>query len=99
MTDDIAAFLRARLDEDEAVAEHEPARVLREVEAMQAVVELHGRAHSCPAYDQYGDGPGYVEPAPWQVVTCCDTLRCLAAIWGSHPDYRAEWAPAPRLAL
>lgn len=115
MSDDLVAFLRARLDEDEAaaklaareggtwtqddpqrypgsisslggqvvyaegapdenqaphIARHDPARVLREVEAKRAIL------------DEYLAAPGW----PQDVVL-------LAAVYSDHPDYRDEWKP------
>lgn len=133
MTDGIAAFIKARLDErkelalaaspgpwtpdaegDEVLADdgitvcdgfalsgwqlratvahiaaHDPARVLREVAAWRAVVELceymlgwnaqHSREttdHEIRAMRTAGG----------------EQLRRLAAIWDDHPKYKAEWA-------
>jgi hypothetical protein len=103
---DLAAFLTARLDEDEAaaresyyegqrwiteeegvyrwpddelvqmadrkadarhIARHDPARVLREVEAGRKLVTVT-------------EGSRFL-------------LKILAAIYSDHPDYRPEWAP------
>lgn len=124
--DDLVAFLRARLDEDEQSAQstmwdgsnnvpawylsasatvetggdtfyagdrtvanhierHDPARVLREVEAKRLIMALHsdslGRDPSCSSRD-------YPE-----ISEDCETLRALAATYGEHPDYRDEWKP------
>ena len=118
MTGDLAAFLAARLDEDEAqpwavhdvtkcdallyeedmgAAAHEhvcdceyPARVLREVAAKRAILDLHGRSHECSTYDRDRE----VDHCTWCLhAEECSTLRSLAAIYGNHPDYRQEWAP------
>jgi hypothetical protein len=115
---DLAAFLKARLDENETsareaavrgarwsavkvddeelgdawwmhppfeahVRRHDPARVLREVEAVRKLLGLHVPIEG-------------VEPP--QCIVCleyvpCDTLRFLAAVYSDHPDYRQEWAP------
>jgi hypothetical protein len=101
MTGDLAAFLAARLDEDEAVAKDEHERVwfgpypetlaeregwiviqqeraLREAAAKRAILN----------YESAGllgglhiDGWGM-----WR-----DALKCLAAVYSDHPDYRDEW--------
>jgi hypothetical protein len=72
---------------------HDPARVLREVEAKRRTLELHARAEA-----NFGDG--FVAEC---CKTCdlddsdgypCATLRVLAAVYADHPDYRPEWTPA-----
>lgn len=73
---------------------HEPARVLRQVAALQAVVgrragehrerEPYGICEICRGYDghrEYG-------PVPWP----CPTVRAVASIWLDHFDYQEEWA-------
>jgi len=123
VTGDLAAFLAARLDEDEnraraAQAEwdspsvryewedlpdevfahartHDPARVLREVAAKRAILELHHIrrigtwpvcTHCRPVDPEYTDD---LTSEPWP----CRTLRALAAVYSDHPGYRQEWAP------
>ena len=108
--DDLAAFLRARLDEDEAAARaaadgpwtssgpyvdapgagiimqarhtedaahaarHDPARVLREVEAKRAIL-----------------AQWQAQPPDSPVLT--NALYQLAAVYSDHPGYRPEWKP------
>lgn len=117
---DLVAFLRGRLDDDEAaargcespppwsaathgsdswivtdadgdpliydegtpslaeaahIARHDPARVLREVEAKRAIVE---HAEFWSENDQ--DAMAWV-------------LRALAAVYSDHPDYQPGWKP------
>lgn len=75
-----------------------PARVLREVAAVRAVVALHRPAESlagcsecCAEYatvtheDEYE--PEMYFHRPWP----CRSLRLLASMDSDHPDYRAEW--------
>ena len=108
---DLAEFIRARIDEDEAIAKaaanrhwltddniitlhpehdgdgfmswptradaqhaanHDPARVLREVEAKRRMVE-----------DTWG-GPDHEDM--W-----LHHMRLIASIWSDHPDYQQEW--------
>lgn len=59
----------------------DPARVLREVEAKRRIIGEHSE-----------DGP--------YCVTCtlmsdypCTTLRLLASMYNSHPDYDKAWHP------
>lgn len=81
MSDDLVAFLRARLDEDEAwvvdgdcpcpeggLIPNCPERVLREVEAKRRLV-------------------GWAETKALYVLTA------LALPYADHPDYRQEWRP------
>lgn len=124
---DLIAFVKARLDEDEAAARaadetvlpgdlprethivyglqragfgnayqgfvlvHDPARVLREVEAGRAVLELHE-----PLPSTYGEP--VTCPTCWpeprvgtHPLAPCPTLRQLASIWNDHPDYNPAW--------
>jgi hypothetical protein len=125
--DDLVAFIRARLDEDERVARavkfalsrkvhqggvfvgltaqagaedareqvenfldrHDPSRVLAEVAAKRAIVDLHdndGGGHECPdGKDFAGTHTGYERD--------CLTVLHLAAVYASNPDYREEWRP------
>lgn len=132
MSDDLVAFLRARLDEDERVARstkqnglswqnfemdgelrddrnagtvasvipetrehiarHDPARVLREVEAKRRILDVHApeplseyvRKSYCEVCQCYADG--IVEGA-----YPCATVALLASMYSDHPDYRPEW--------
>lgn len=64
-------------------ARHDPARVLREVEAKRAIVGWHVPVKDCE---------------PPQCIICleyvpCRTLSALAAVYSGHPDYRQEWKP------
>ena len=114
--DDLVAFLRARVAEDEArarsaaesygdrwtadasggvrgsieyvsvigepgspddyVARHDPARVLREVDAKRRIVDRYAWLR------EHGD----TGDAAW-------ILPLLAAAYADHPDYREEWRP------
>jgi Family of unknown function (DUF6221) len=116
---DPAAFLRARLDEDEDLAtlarpefftpeclavfasagdaahviRHDPARVLREVEAKRAILALHG-------IRRIGTWPVCTHCRPVDLVHTddltseswpCRTLRQLAAVYSDHPGYDPAW--------
>ena len=76
---DVVDFLRARLDEDEAVARKAPARVLREVEAKRRIIQEH--------VDQVEMDDPCVP-----IVAGERPLRHLAAVYADHPDYDPEWA-------
>jgi len=69
------------------IARPDPARVLREVEAKQAIVEQHpvgdlGYCMNC-----------WANRTPQSMEAPCLTLRNLAAVYSGHPDYREEWKP------
>ncbi|WP_173261029.1 DUF6221 family protein [Streptomyces pacificus] len=71
------------------IARHDPARVLREVEAKRRILREH-RQDSLP------DGIDLEE-----CYTCggvnerwpCPTLRLLALPYADHPNYRQKWKP------
>jgi hypothetical protein len=69
---------------------HDPARVLRGVEAKRRLLEAHqtpGRA-PCDAHD------ASLHSIP------CEVLMLLAAEWSDHPDYQAsQWKPYPPTAI
>lgn len=79
---DLSAFYEARLDQDEA-------RLLAEVAAKRAVLELHEPYDS----EEHGGlacwtcGPGGF-PYP------CVTLRALVQPFAGHPDFNPGWAQA-----
>jgi hypothetical protein len=70
------------------IARHDPARVLREVEARRRTLEWHLRVPDPRAGYDLPDqcGPCYDE---WP----CYDVRNLASVWSDHPDYREEWRP------
>ena len=80
----------------------DPARVLAEVEAKRRILARHsaapgGEALAMPPYcaaHAYRHRDGMVT-YPVQLDDCPE-LRDLAAIWGGHAEYRAEWAPVAR---
>jgi Family of unknown function (DUF6221) len=73
---DLVAFLRARLDEDEAVAQPwAPPRWLREVEAKRAIIA----EYEAPFGSHLRLGLYFA-------------IVQLAAIWHDHPDYDPAWS-------
>jgi Family of unknown function (DUF6221) len=100
------AFLISHAQEVQAaagghIARHDPARVLREVDAKRKILAEHGdtvgsvwipgHGHDnkfcMRCVDSDRDGDYYAEePGP------CLTLRTLAAVWSGHPDYDPDWA-------
>ena len=76
------------------IARHDPARVLREVQAKRTLLryftdpQTHEPLSVLIAPDAYalGRGEGTTLPGSW-------ILRELAAVYSDHPDYREEWKP------
>lgn len=75
----------------EWVARHDPARVLREVEAKRRILDLHRRGESdeCVVCDVGAQSCGCLG---WGDYPCA-TLRLLALPHANRPGYRDEWAP------
>jgi hypothetical protein len=90
------------------IARHDPARVLREVEAKRKILdELLSLPHYMwQNHDDYGC-PKVLDAESWRYVygtaeQVCDcgrdahvdrSLRLLAAIFSDRPGYREEWRP------
>ena len=92
-------IVQTRHFEDAAhIARHDPARVLREVEAKRAIMAEH-----YPGTTWAGDAPEGLEICAgeegdgdtWQMAIRwpCPQIRQLAAVYSDHPDYRQEWQP------
>lgn len=73
------------------IARHDPARVLREVEAKRRILDLHRRGESdeCVVCDVGAQSCGCLG---WGDYPCA-TLRLLALPHANRPGYRDEWAP------
>jgi Family of unknown function (DUF6221) len=110
---DPAAFLRARLDEDERLATlarpefftpeclavfasagdaahvicHDPARVLREVEAGRAILTRYEFA------SRQAEVNVDAERDAWEKIAGAleSDVLSLAAVWRDHPDYDPAW--------
>jgi hypothetical protein len=65
------------------IARHDPARVLREVEAKRAILDEHAQIP--------GDGVNFTFAEQNRAE---DILLALAAVYSDHPDYDSAWAPA-----
>jgi hypothetical protein len=72
------------------IALHDPAAVLRKVEAHRRILDLH------VTRDGTG-GTWDTDPAALcnedSDVQPCSTLRLLASVYSDRPGYRQEWAP------
>lgn len=76
------------------IAEHDPARALREVEAKRAIVDRHSPHQpafgdlACDWCSEDVDDRPQIAKERWP----CPDIRSLAAIWSDHPDYDPAWA-------
>jgi len=71
------------------IARHDPARVLREVEAKRRIVDAYAEV-----VEFYQPDPAeWHEVADGHAAALHDAVRALAAVYADHPDYRPEWAP------
>lgn len=61
------------------IAEHDPARVLAEVDAKRRILDLYEQA-------EYGDFA--------RLTALDDVIRLLALPYAERPGYRPEWAPS-----
>lgn len=87
--DDILRVKHTWAREAEHIARHDPARVLADCRAKRRIVELHEREHECTTYDHTGDINRYtyvLDPEE------CSTLRLLASVYFSHPNYDSAWS-------
>lgn len=66
------------------IAHHNPARVLAEVAAKRAIVEMFAAD-----YDEHGLPSG----AGGHGEAYCEALQHLAAVYSDHPSFREEWRP------
>lgn len=72
------------------VTEHDPRRVLREIDAKRQMVRWHYR-RPAPKWDL--DGVKGFECATCDQQFPCKTLRVLALPYVNRPGYREEWRP------
>jgi hypothetical protein len=78
------------------IAEHDPARVLREIDAKRQLLALH---LPTPYQDEGDSWPGCTtcswrdEMDDLQVRYPCKTVRLLALPYADRPNYREEWRP------
>jgi len=87
--DGVCESINGNLADAAHIARHNPARVLREVEAKRRHLENYRRAawatQTAPA-DEHNSLAGYRDAA-WGAVLAD------AAVWSTHPDYWPEWKP------
>jgi hypothetical protein len=68
------------------IARHDPARVLRDVEAKRRIIDLHAPRHA-DDYERWGTS----DCVACYDLTPCRTVRLLALPYADHPDYREHW--------
>lgn len=69
----------------EHIVRHDPARVLREIEAKRQMVKMHGQAHECVSYDWVSKE---INTCMWiDADEACTTLRLLALPYSDRPGY------------
>ena len=69
----------------EHIARHDPARVLREVEAGRRILKRH---RNC------GDGYGFCgDGGHGGGAAGCSEMEDLLVRWADHPDYDQDWKP------
>lgn len=78
------------------IARHDPARVLRQVAMLRAILHLHRS-------EETADKPPFLVCRHDQVAQMtglypCLTVQHIAAMWSDHPDYRQEWPNTPATA-
>ena len=96
----IQAVLRSPFDfrTNDHIARHDPARVLREVEAKRRILARHkpGDPSTNAWAAPWCEGCGYEGSLSYprtEHIDECPELRDLAIAYADHPDYREEWRP------
>jgi hypothetical protein len=74
-------------------ARHDPARVLRDVEAKRAILMRYETA--CRQADVAAVDGGGPEQQAWEKIAGALELdvRSLATVWSDHPEYQEGWKP------
>ncbi|MFI1701978.1 DUF6221 family protein [Streptomyces bobili] len=76
------------------IAEHDPAQVLREIDAKQKTINLHAPQVAPFSHTQKGcTACSDNARSEWGADWPCLTLRLLAAPYAARPGYREEWRP------
>ncbi|MFC9247766.1 DUF6221 family protein [Streptomyces sp. NPDC057136] len=79
------------------IARHDPARVLREVEAKREILRWHSTPHTVVDGFCADEGGPCTHRGEAECTLCggtgCPTLRLLALPYADHPDYQETWRP------
>lgn len=75
------------------IARHDPARVLRELEAKRRVLRLYTNALSALEHRSGFASQRNVIQDETCVEILGEALRAIATAWVTHPDHRQEWLP------
>ncbi len=70
------------------IARHDPARVLRDVEATRRILARYEDAISRQSEPDYSRSDALAQAAEYEDWV----LPLLAASWSTHPDYQPEWS-------
>jgi hypothetical protein len=93
---EIVVYNESRPDSDQAahIARHDPARVLAEVEAKRAILELHKEVpHKYDTHPaSYCASCGDQGCCGHDVDYPCETIKALAQPYAGRPGWREEWA-------
>lgn len=93
LRDDANAGTVAAVPQEETrahIARHDPARVLREVEAKRGVVRQYEGVREQARHPVSADNRMRARVAQGELG---DVLRLLALPYADHPDHRSEWRP------
>lgn len=79
------------------IARHDPARVLREIEAKREIRRWHSSPHTLVDGFCVEEGGPCTHRGEAECTVCgesgCTTLRLLALPYADRPGYREEWRP------
>ena len=97
MDDGLVTHVDPVASDDEGVArhiaEHDPARVLRQIEAKRELLALHAAEWIDTGDADGNDRSGYFCAECDGKTFPCRTLRLLAAVYADRPGYQEGWAP------
>lgn len=77
----------------EHIARHDPARVLRDVEAKRAILRAHWRDNDGAGPVCYTCGDADPNTGKREGEWPCETLRLLALPFADHKDFDESWRP------
>jgi hypothetical protein len=75
------------------IAEHDPARVLREINARRRTLHQHKAAQERMDQAMHANDPDAYQRAMTMEIAFRAVLRNDAAVYSKRPGYRDEWRP------